>query len=235
MNVQFYFKKCICSELDIKITSKSCLVHCNSTTGSRKTYFSSKLTTAKETTMFSRFDYQDTRSVNMIWPRHRTRVSPTQQHSAQELGHWFLKNSTKDVRRTFLWEDRKEMGFPNERSQRFMEEKVSSLLSLGGQNSLYLYFVIHASTAEGDTESLSNACSCQGMASLLQAPKHTWFSLYLVTSSYKHFPKSNRFNFALKDLASRICFLAPLVISWHPPVLSSPINYWVCCLEIWYF
>lgn len=106
-----------------------------------------------------------------------------------------------------------------------MEERVSSLLNLGGQNWLYLFFVIHTSAAEGDAENLSNASSPQGMASLLQTPKHTSYNLYLVTSNDKHFPKPTRLNFEVKNLASRICVLALLVISWHPPVLSSPIKY----------
>lgn len=111
-----------------------------------------------------------------------------------------------------------------------MEEKVFSSVQEGKTHCTF-FLVIHTSTAEGDAESLSNASSCQGMASLLQTPKHISLNLCLGTSNDKHFLKPARLNFEVKDLSSRICFLALLVISWHPPVLSSPIKYRICCLE----
>lgn len=108
----------------------------------------------------------------------------------------------RSFRRSFS----RETAFPNKKSQRFWEERVSFLLSSRGQNSLHLVFgfVIHSSTAEGIAESLSNASSCQGMASLPQLPKHASFNSYLETSHDEVFPNPNRFNFAGKDLASKI-------------------------------
>lgn len=100
---------------------------------------------------------------------------------------------------------------------------MSSLLNLGGQNSLYLFFVIHTSAAEADAENLSNAFSRQGMASLLQTPKHTSYNLYLVTSNDKHFPKPTRLNFEVKNLASRICFLALFLLASSSPFFSHQI------------
>lgn len=109
-NGQFHFKNAIFHEFVTKIPGKSCLAHCGSTTRSRKTYFSSKSTTAKARVLFCRFDIWGTETVNTIWPGHRLQFSMPlhTQHKSKDTDFWLTAVKTQ---REFFWQQKKSQAF----------------------------------------------------------------------------------------------------------------------------